>query len=187
AWRDEGRDPAPGGASRGGSSAEPARPAAAPGVYTTMPVAGREHRNLRDKHALGREALAALFFLALSVAATRPLAAVGRTHVLGHLDVLVDLWTVHWLTTHFFDPGQLFQGNIFQPARHAVLHSDLSLCTVVLLLPLRPFVRDPVPLMNLAVLLALAFGGWAFHALAHALTGDRRAGLPCGALAVFNS
>ncbi|PYQ24069.1 MAG: hypothetical protein DMF81_06700, partial [Acidobacteria bacterium] len=137
---------------------------------------------MRDKHALGREALAALFFVALSIAATRPLVALGRTHVLGHLDVLVDLWTVHWLTTHFFEPGQIFQGNIFQPAHHAVLHSDLSLGTVVLLLPFRPFVRDPVPLVNLAVLLALAFAGWAFHALGYVLTGDRWAGLLCGVL-----
>ena len=142
---------------------------------------------MRDKHALGREALAALFFVALSIAATRPLVALGRTHVLGHLDVLVDLWTVHWLTTHFFEPGQIFQGNIFQPAHHAVLHSDLSLGTVVLLLPFRPFVRDPVPLVNLAVLLALAFAGWAFHALGYVLTGDRWAGLLCGVLAAFSS
>jgi hypothetical protein len=142
---------------------------------------------LRDKHALGREALAALFFLALAITATRPLAALWRTHVLGHLDVLVDLWTVHWLATHFFDPSQIFQGNIFHPARHAVLHSDLSLGTVVLLLPFRPFVRDPVALVDLAAIVALAFGGWAFHALAHAVTGNRWAGLLCGVLAAFNS
>ncbi len=142
---------------------------------------------MRDKHALGREALAALFFLALAVTATRPLAALFRTHVLGHLDVLVDLWTVHWLATHFFDPSQIFQGNIFHPARHAVLHSDLSLGTVVLLLPFRPFIHDPVPLINLAALVALAFGGWAFHALGYAVTGDRWAGLLCGVLAAFNS
>jgi hypothetical protein len=142
---------------------------------------------LRDKHALGREALAALFFLALAITATRPLAALWRTHVLGHLDVLVDLWTVHWLATHFFDPSQIFQGNIFHPARHAVLHSDLSLGTVVLLLPFRPFVRDPVALVDLAAIVALAFGGWAFHALAHAVTGNRWAGLLCGVVAAFNS
>jgi len=142
---------------------------------------------LRDKHDLGREALAVLFFLALAIAATRPLAALFRTHVLGHLDVLVDLWTVHWLATHFFDPAQIFHGNIFHPARHAVLHSDLSLGTVVLLLPFLPFVRDPVPLVNLAGLLALAFGGWAFHALGRAVTGNRWAGLLCGVLAAFSS
>src|SRR4029078_9507413 len=60
----------------------------------------REHGPLRDKHALGREALVALFFLAFAITATRPLAALGRTHVRGQLDVLVDLWTVHWLATH---------------------------------------------------------------------------------------
>lgn len=147
----------------------------------------RDHGPLRDKHAVGREALAVLFFLGLAIAATRPLAALLRTHVLGHLDVLVDLWTVHWLSAHFFDPRQIFQGNTFHPAPHAVLHSDLSLGTVVLLLPFRPFVRDPVTLINLAALVALAFGGWAFHALGHAVTGNRWAGLLCGVLAAFNS
>jgi hypothetical protein len=142
---------------------------------------------LRDRHALGREALAVLFFLALAVTATRPLAALLRTHVLGHLDVLVDLWTVHWLATHFFDPSQIFQGNTFYPARHAVLHSDLSLGTVVLLLPFRPFVRDPVTLVDLAAIVALAFGGWAFHLLGRAVTGSRWSGLLCGVLAAFNS
>jgi len=142
---------------------------------------------LRDKNALGREALAALFFLALAIVATRPLAALFRTHVLGHLDVLVDLWTVHWLATHLFDPAQIFQGNMFHPARHAVLHSDLSLGTVVLLLPFLPFVRDPVVLVNLAAILALTFGGWAFHALGRGITGNGWAGLLCGVLAVFNS
>jgi hypothetical protein len=142
---------------------------------------------LRDRHALGREALAVLFFLVLAIAATRPLAALFRSHVLGHLDVLVDLWTVHWLATHFFDPAQIFQGNMFHPARHAVLHSDLSLGTVVLLLPFLPLVRDPVPLMNLAVLLALAFGGCSFYWLGRALTGKAWSGLLCGVLAVFNS
>ena len=84
----------------------------------------REHGQLRDKHALGRETLAGLFFLALAIAATRPLAAVLRSHVLGQLDVLVDLWTVHWLATHFFDPSQIFQGNIFNPARADTVHAN---------------------------------------------------------------
>jgi hypothetical protein len=119
------------------------------------------------------ELLAAAFFLGLAVVATRPLAAHLETHVVGAGDPIVDLWTIDWLTEHFFQSGQIFQGNIFHPAPHAVLYSDLSLGAVVLLLPFRHLLADPVPLYNVAVLLTLAFAGWSFHALVHALTANR--------------
>jgi hypothetical protein len=133
------------------------------------------------------ELLAAVFFLLLAVVATRPLAAHLETHVVGAGDPIADLWTVDWLAEHFFQSGQIFQGNIFHPAPHAVLYSDLSLGAVVLLLPFRPWLTDPVPLYNAAVLLTLAFAGWSFHALGHALTGNRWAGLLAGVLAAFGS
>jgi len=133
------------------------------------------------------EVLAAVFFLALAVVATRPLAWNLETHLVGAGDPVVDLWTVDWLTRHFFEKNRIFQGNIFHPAPHAVLYSDLSLGAVVLVLPFRHWLSDPVPLYNVAVLLTLAFAGWAFHALTHALTGNRWAGLLAGVLAAFGS
>jgi len=136
---------------------------------------------------LGHEAMAAVFFLALAVLATRPLASHLETHTVGAGDPIVDLWTIDWLTKHFFESRLIFQGNIFQPAPHAVLYSDLSLGTVVLLLPFRRWLADPVPLYNMGVLLTLAFGGWAFHSLVHSLTGNRWAGVLAGVLAAFGS
>jgi len=136
---------------------------------------------------LAAEVLAAVFFLGLAVVATRPLAAHLGTHLVGAGDPVVDLWTINWLTRHFFQSSQVFQGNIFHPAPHAVLYSDLSMGAVVLLLPFRHWLADPVPLYNAGVLLTLAFAGWAFHALVHALTGNRWAGLLSGVLAAFGS
>jgi hypothetical protein len=133
------------------------------------------------------ELLAVAFFLGLAAVATRPLAAHLETHVVGAGDPIVDLWTIDWLTEHFFQSGQIFQGNIFHPAPHAVLYSDLSLGAVVLLLPFRHWLSDPVPLYNVAVLLTLAFAGWSFQALVHALTANRWAGLLAGVLAAFGS
>jgi hypothetical protein len=75
---------------------------------------------------LGHEALVAIFFLALAVVATRPLAAHLETHTMGAGDPIVDLWTIDWLTKHFFESRLIFQGNIFHPAPHAVLTSDES-------------------------------------------------------------
>lgn len=136
---------------------------------------------------IGAEALAAVFFLGLAVVATRPLAAHLETHLVGAGDPVVDLWTVNWLTRHFFQTREIFQGNIFHPAPHAVLYSDLSMGAVALVLPFRQWLADPVPLYNVAVLLTLAFAGWSFHALVHALTGNRWAGLLSGVLAAFGS
>jgi hypothetical protein len=132
-------------------------------------------------------AAAFLFFLAYAIVATRPLAFRAATHTLIGPDPLSHLWMVSWLTGHAFEPGQIFQGNIFHPAAHAVLFTDLSMGTAVLVLPLRLFTTEPLILFNAATILALAFGGWAFHALVHGLTGHRWAGLLAGVLAVFSS
>jgi hypothetical protein len=136
---------------------------------------------------VGRELAAFLFFVVLAAVATRPLCLGLSGRMFPGPDPLIDLWTVHWLASHVFQPSRIFGGDVFHPFSHAVLHSDLSLGTVVLVAPLRLFVADPVPLYNAAVLLALAFGGWAFHRLALELTGNPAAGLLAGVLAAFSS
>jgi hypothetical protein len=137
--------------------------------------------------ALAKEAAVFAFYLVLAAFATRPLVTDLRRQTLGGGNPLIDMWTIQWLARHLLSPGQLFEGNIFHPSIHAVLHSDLSMGTVVLVAPLRLFVRDPVPFYNLAVLASLAFGGWAFHLLARDLTGSRSAGLLAGVLAAFGT
>jgi hypothetical protein len=118
---------------------------------------------------------------------TWPLALRPGTHTLAGGDPLVDLWTVDWLTENALRPGSLFHGNTFHPAPHAVLYSDLTLGTAVLLLPLRLVHPDPVLLYNVGVLLSLAFAGWAWNRLGAELTGRRDAGLVCGVIAGFGS
>ena len=141
-----------------------------------------------ERRSLGvvREVTTFVFFLALALVATRPL---GRD-LLGHMpagsDPLIDLWTVHWVSGHLLSP-ELFGGNVFHPFPGAVLYSDLSLGTAVLVAPFRPLLRDPVAVYNVALLLALAFGGWAFAFLGRALTGRGDAGLLTGTLAAFGS
>jgi hypothetical protein len=137
--------------------------------------------------ALLRETGVFLFFAVLSAFATRPLIFDLRGQTLAGPDPLIDLWTVHWLSGHVLHPAQLFEGNIFDPAPHAAVYSDLSLGTAVLLVPLRVLVSDPVPLYNAGVIIALAFGGWAFSLLTHRLCGSFAAGLLAGVLAAFGS
>ena len=128
-----------------------------------------------------------LFFLGLAAVATRPLWRDLRGQMPVGPDPVIDLWTLDWLTGHALEPGQLFHGNVFHPFPYAALHSDLSLGTALLALPLRPFLGDPVPLYNAGLLLALAFGGWAFCRLVDDLTGRLSAGLLAGVLAAFGS
>lgn len=125
--------------------------------------------------------------MAQAAIATRPLAWNLAERTLPGPDPLIDLWTVHWLSGHALEPGALFDGNIFHPLTRAAVYSDLSLGTAVLLVPFRLFLSDPVPLYNLGLLLALAFGGWSFCALARALTGNVASGLLAGTLAAFSS
>ncbi|HEX6737629.1 MAG TPA: hypothetical protein VF310_05150 [Vicinamibacteria bacterium] len=137
--------------------------------------------------ALIRNLTVFAFFLALAGLATRPLVGDLRGQTLASPDPLIDLWTINWLTTHFFDPQRMLAGNIFHPAPHAVLYSDLSLGTVLLVLPLRAWLRDPVLLYNGALLLTLAFAGWAWYRLAHELTGCLWGSLMAGIVAAFSS
>ena len=127
-----------------------------------------------------------LFFLALAAVFTRPLLRNPFGNMSAGPDPLIDLWTVNWVSGHLFS-RELFGGNIFHPFPGAVLYSDLSLGTAVLVAPLRLVLRDPVPLYNAAVLLSLAFGGWAWALLGRALTGRPDAGLLTGVLAAFGS
>jgi hypothetical protein len=134
-----------------------------------------------------REVLVVSYFLVLAALALRPLLGDFWGTTLVGPDPLIDLWTVDWISGHLLKPGALYGGNIFAPSPHAVLYSDLSLGTAVLVAPFRVVLRDPVPLYNLALLLALAFGGWSFCALGRTLTGSLPAGLLTGTLAAFSS
>jgi hypothetical protein len=127
-----------------------------------------------------------LFFLALAAVFTRPLLRDPFGSMPAGPDPLIDLWTVDWISGHLLS-RELFGGNIFHPFPGAVLYSDLSLGTAVLVAPLRLALRDPVPLYNAAVLLALAFGGWAWALLGRALTGRADSGILTGVLATFGS
>jgi hypothetical protein len=127
-----------------------------------------------------------VFFLGCALLVTRPLALHLATRTIVGPDPLSHLWMVSWLTGHAYEPSRIFQGNIFHPAAHAALLTDLSLGTAILVLPLRVFTSEPVVLFNAATILAFAFGGWAFHVLVHALTGNRWAGLVAGWLAAFS-
>ncbi|MEO8500656.1 MAG: hypothetical protein ABI565_07060 [Vicinamibacteria bacterium] len=96
------------------------------------------------------------------------------------------LYILNWLLDHGWSSDR-FEGRMFYPAKNAVLRSDLSMGTVVLVAPLAPFVSEPVIRFNLATWLSLAFSGWAFCLLARSWTESTLAGLFAGITAVLGS
>jgi hypothetical protein len=139
------------------------------------------------RRTAAREAAVIAFFAALTVFALRPLASDLRTQVLDGPDPSIYVWSVNWVSGHLLRPWEIFEGNIFYPVRHAVLLSDLAFTTSLLVAPLRPLLRDPVPLYNLGVLLTVTSGAWAFYRLGLRLTGLVSAGLLTGILSAYGS
>jgi hypothetical protein len=137
--------------------------------------------------AFRREVGVLLFYAALTVFATRPLASSLRDATLYGVDPAIYVWTVNWVSGHLLDPPALLEGNVYHPTRHVAVLSDLAFGSALLVAPLRPILRDPVVLYNVGVLLTLTFGAWAFYTLVRELTGSTAAGLLSGILAAFGS
>ncbi len=133
-----------------------------------------------------RELALFAFFVVAAGTALRPL----PFHLADSIPVGSDpphhLYILNWLLDHGFSADR-FEGRMFHPARNAVLRSDLSIGTVVLVAPLAPFVEEPLARFNLAVWISLAFSGWAFCLLARSWTGSVLAGMFAGITAVMGS
>jgi hypothetical protein len=135
---------------------------------------------------LFRELALFAFFLLASGFALRPLPFHLADSMPAGTDPPHHLYILNWLLDHGFSEAR-FEGRMFHPARNAVLRSDLSMGTVVLLAPLAPFIDDPVVRFNLATWISLAFSGWAFCLLARSWTGSVVAGIFAGVTAVLGS
>ena len=136
--------------------------------------------------SLGREIALFAFFVLASGFALRPLPFhLGDTIPAGS-DPPHHLYILSWLLDHGLSADR-FEGRMFHPARNAVLRSDLSIGTVVLVAPFARLVEEPLVRFNLATWLALAFSGWAFCLLARSWTQSTVAGLFAGVTAVLGS
>lgn len=133
-----------------------------------------------------RELALFVFFLLASGFALRPLPFHLTDSIPAGSDPAHHLYILNWLLDHGLSADR-FEGRMFHPARHAVLRSDLSLGTVLLMAPLAPFVSEPLVRFNLATWLALAFSGWAFCLLARSWTQSVAAGIFAGITAVLGS
>lgn len=136
--------------------------------------------------ALARELALFAFFLIASGFVLRPLPFHLGDSIPAGSDPPHHLYILNWLLEHGLSSDR-FEGRMFHPAKNAVLRSDLSMGTVVLVAPLAPLVSEPLVRFNLANWLSLAFSGWAFCLLARSWTGSIPAGIFAGITAVLGS
>ncbi len=135
---------------------------------------------------LARELALFAFFLVAAGFVLRPLPFHLADSIPAGSDPPHHLYILNWLLDHGLSSDR-FEGRMFHPARNAVLRSDLSMGTVVLLAPLEGLIDEPLVRFNLATWLSLAFSGWAFCLLARSWTLSALAGIFAGVTAVLGS
>ena len=136
--------------------------------------------------AFPRELALFAFFILASGFVLRPLPFHLADQIPAGSDPPHHLYILNWLLNHGLSADR-FEGRMFHPAHNAVLRSDLSMGTVVLMAPLTAIVDEPLIRFNLATWLALAFSGWAFCLLARSWTQSTMAGVFAGVTAVLGS
>jgi hypothetical protein len=133
--------------------------------------------------------LAALVFALLAVVHTWPLITEPGTlsrndNGDAQLNEWILAWVAHQLPRH---PLQLFEGNIFYPAKDVLAFSEPLIVPALMVAPALWLGASPVLAMNLAMLIGFALTGLATYALIYAWTRDRLAGITAGSLFAFNT
>ena len=133
--------------------------------------------------------VAALVCVVLAIAHTWPLAT--APHVLSRHDngdVMLNEWILAWIQHQLpRDPANLFQGNIFYPARDTLAFSEPLIVPAVLGAPVRLAGGSPVLVHNLLVIAGFALTAFAAYAVAFEWTRDRLAALVAASAFAFNT
>ena len=119
-----------------------------------------------------RLAGAALFVTALTAFVTWP--QIGRlsSHLVEHQDSYFSIWRTSWIAHALItSPLDLFNANIFYPARGTLAYSDAVLLEGLLAAPLHWSHVSPVLIYNLALLAGFVGSGIGMFVLARYVTG----------------
>jgi hypothetical protein len=125
----------------------------------------------------------------LAVIHTWPLAtAPGRLSRNDNNDAQLNEWIMAWVAHQLpRAPSQLFDANIFFPARHTLAFSEPLIVPALLGAPVAWAGGSPVLVMNLMVLAGFALTAFAGFTLVYRWTGDVTAGVLTGATFAFNT
>lgn len=129
-----------------------------------------------------------VFYLALAVAATWPLARDARDHVYGLGTPPLNVWAMGFVQHQLpRQPLALFDGNAFYPYEKTLAFSEHLFLPALLSWPVSGLSGNLVLGHNVAALLALALAGLGMHLLARELTGDGLAACSAGVLYAFHT
>lgn len=133
-----------------------------------------------------QHAVAAVLFVALSVAITWPLAVNLERSVRDSSDPFITAWVLDWdwfITLR--EPLSLFHANAFYPARYSLAFSENLYGLAILLFPLRAAGVAPLTAHSLALIAGFAFCGFGAYLLGRHLTGSFLAGMAAGIFYAF--
>jgi hypothetical protein len=144
---------------------------------------------LRETIGRSHWTAAAALFLLLSVIHTWPLATAPATLSRNdNGDAQLNEWIIAWVAHQLpRNPGQLFQGNIFYPARDTLAFSEPLIAPALLAAPALWLGASPVLAYNLLLVAGFTLTGLATYAVVHSWTNDRMAGFVAGSLFAFNT
>ena len=134
-------------------------------------------------------AIALLVCAGLAVVHTWPLAREPGTLCRNdNSDAQVLEWIVAWVAHQLpRDPLNLFQGNIFYPARDSLAFSEPMIVPAVMAGPALWLGGSAVLAFNLLILIGFTLTAFATYAVMYAWTRDRLASLLAGSLFAFNA
>lgn len=122
--------------------------------------------------------VAAAIFAALAIVMTWPLARTLNRAVSYPGDPYINTWILDWdwyATLH--RPLDLFDANVFYPARYSLAYSENLYGIALMLFPFRALRVGPIAAHNMAMLIGFAFSGFAAYLLGRLISGSGLAGM----------
>jgi len=143
-----------------------------------------------DAHPLGirllREAGAFGFFLLFTIVLTWPLAIRLDTATSDLGEPLLNTWILDWdLYSITNAPTQIYDANIFYPAKYPLAYSENLFGIALVALPFYFFGFTPLTIYNIVFLLGFAFCGYGAFVLGRVLSRSTAGGLVAGILYSF--
>jgi hypothetical protein len=140
---------------------------------------------LRSKTLL-RESAVIIFYLAIAMGLTWPMARHLQSAVPDLGDPLLTSWILDWVghgLTH--QPLRLYDAPIFHPSRLPLAYSENLIAVGLLVLPFQIAGASAVALNNIALLLGFALSGYGAFVLARMISGSTAGALVAGVLFAF--
>jgi hypothetical protein len=135
------------------------------------------------KKRVAAEIGAFIFFLAIAIIATWPLAKRLGTGASDSGDPLLNAWILDWdCYAAVHQLGDIYQAHIFHPAKYPLAFSENMFGIALIIAPFHAAGLPPLVVYNIAMLLGFALSGYGAYVLGRVMTGSVAAALLAGFL-----